>query len=152
VLNRFFAVTTTSLYEVTSDNSGPTVTKIALRGRSDVGVGETLKNGTRLAICRMLQMFVPEGSGPTSPLSTWEPRIENVNTRYWGGHTSQIIALFENESDARICFGQKNLVPCDVRWLSYTKRVLELVGEDHPYIQICHWGDLALIPEIVPTS
>ena len=97
MIHEFLAVTMTSVYHVKdgidekgNQYGGPTAQKIALRGESKVPVGGHLKNGTMLAICDQLIMYIPEGGGITS----FERKIELVNTRYWGGNSSQIVALF----------------------------------------------------------
>ena len=99
-----------------------------------------------IAVANHLRVFIPEGHGQLSPLTSVERRLEMVNTQYWGGGTSAITALFLTEDKARQCFDQSGLEPCDPRWIEDTKQVLEAIGEEHPTISICHHDNLALMP------
>lgn len=98
MLHVFYAVTLTSLYEVkdrrNSTDPSPVAKKIALKGESNIPIGSELENGTMIAITCQIQAYIPEGGGMTSI----QRRIEDVNTRYWGGHSSAIVALFTNKS------------------------------------------------------
>jgi hypothetical protein len=147
ILAQFFAVTITSIYKVVAidEHHQPYAEKIALRGKSSMPVGSKIDNGSMIAICHRLQIFIPEGHGLMSPLTSYERHIESVNTRYWGGGTTPIVALFLTEEEARQCFAEPNPEPCDKRWLDSTKKVLQMVGEDHPTITVCHYPDMALI-------
>ncbi len=111
-LERFYAVTgwqneTTSVYEAKIGGEGekPILTKIALKGGSKIAVGDQIKNGTMLWIGEFLLLFIPEGGGG------YNPRIERdavlVNTRYWGGGTSSIIALFLHQKKPWLVLSQK---------------------------------------------
>lgn len=149
VIRQFFAVTafgrTKSVYRVTgkvSRNQRPCLEKIALSGTSRAPVGVKLSDGTMIAICNQLIMYVPEGGGLTS----FERKIEMVNMRYWGFRTSPIVALFEKEEGARSCFRKRKLVPRDPRWLDETKVVLDHIGDDHPVFEVCHYPDMTLLP------
>ena len=97
-----------------------------------------------LAICKFLQLYEPEGGGGYA--GSYERRIENVNKRYWGGHTSAIVALFKNEQEAKTCFESNDLKPCDPRWLEDTKSVIEAIDKNHPVFEVCNWPDLKLLP------
>src|SRR5687767_13791381 len=103
MIDAFFAVTETSVYEVLARVSNadpyPLARKIALKGDSKVKEGYSLEGGTHLAITTQLQKYTPEGGG----ISTFERRIERVNTRYWHGHSSPVVALFLSEDEARTC-------------------------------------------------
>ena len=118
MLKEFFTVTMTSIYHVKdSDEYGcPSAVKIALNGESKFPVGTRLRGGSMLAICQYLQMYIPEGGGITS----FQRKIEAVNTRYWGGGTSPIVGLFLKLEDAKSCFGEKDLQPLDPRWQEKT--------------------------------
>lgn len=142
-LREFFAVTMTSVYQVTArgENGRPCAEKIALRGESKFPVGAKMED-PMLAVAVFLQFYIPEGGGITS----FERRLEMVNTRYWTAGTSRIVALFLDEEKALACNGQPDLVPCDPRWLGETKEVLKAIGEENPTISICHNRELALIP------
>lgn len=146
MLEQFFAVTTTSLYEViTKGKDGyPFVRKIDLHGESQIAIGQTM-TGDLLAVCKYLQFFIPEKYGLTTPMSGIERRVERVSTCYYQGKTSPVIALFLKEDKARECFASSDLQPCDPRWLENTKEVLAAIGENHPTITICHWREMALV-------
>ncbi len=102
MIHEFYAVTQTSIYKVSDqrEDGYPEIVKIALKGKSKMPVGHKLSGGPMVAICKFLILYIPEGGGITS----FERRIENVNTRYWGGNTSFIVALFKDEEGARKCF------------------------------------------------
>jgi hypothetical protein len=148
MLEKFFAVTTTSLYEVLAraENGLPCVRKVDLHGDSQIAIGQTM-SGDLLAVAKWLQFFIPEGHGWVSPMTSVERRVERVSTQWWQGKTSAIIALFLTEDKARECFASQNLQPRDPRWLKDTKEVLGAIGENHPTITICHWSDMALVAE-----
>ena len=144
-LKEFFAVTETSVYRVTMEDSLPAVaTKISLRGSSRVAVGEKF-SGPMLAICNQLITYIPEGGGLTS----FQRNIESVNTRWWTGNSSPIVALFKDEKSALECSSQKDLKPCDERCLKETIEVLRAIGESHPAFSICSYPGLRLLdPEL----
>lgn len=142
MLKEFFAVTRTSVYHVKA--GGPTATKIAVRGPSDVAVGGQLHNGTMIAVCAILVAYVPEGGGLLTPMSTFERRIENVNVRYLGGHSSPIVALFFTEEEALHCFQKENLRDCDSRFRDETRAVCDAIGDDHPDFYVCKFPGLCL--------
>ena len=77
-------------------------------------------------------------------MTSVQRQVEMVNTVYWQGKTSTVIALFLTEEKARECFASPDLKPCDPRWLENTNEVLEAIGENHPTITICHWRNMAL--------
>ena len=145
VIREFYAVTETQVYHVkdhmSTDDPAPVARKIALIGKSDVQVGSVLANGTMLAITTRLQMYVPEGGGITS----FERRIEKVNTGYWGGHSSDIVALFRSRRKATQCLGSGKLVPSDPRWLEETKKILSEIPDDHPTIYVCRHEGMTLL-------
>lgn len=146
MIHQFYAVTMTSVYFVKDrrckDNPCPFARKIALKGESKLLVGAELENGTMIAIIKQLQAYIPEGGGLTS----FQRRIEDVNTRYWGGHSSYIVALFTTKKKAMRCFAHSDLQPCDQHWIEETKQVISKIGKDHPSFEVCRWGDLALLP------
>jgi len=146
MLNEFYAVTMTSAYHVKdADEKGmPIVEKIALKTVSPTSVGQRLTGGSMVAICKSLIMYFPEKYGFTHPLAGVERKIEMVNNFYWGGCTSQIVALFKTKKDALACLKRDDLNPCDSRWVEKTQEVLEAIGNSHPVFEICHFSDLAL--------
>lgn len=145
MVHRFYAVTLTSIYRVNDrrnkDDPFPVAKKIALRGESEISVGEELQNGSMIAITTQLQAYIPEGGGMTS----FQRKIEMVNTRWWGGHSSDIVALFTTKKKAVDCFAHSDLEPCDTRWIEDTKKVVKRIGENHPSFEVCRWGRLALL-------
>jgi len=148
-LEKFYAVTKTSVYEVVAkDKDGnPYAIKIALHGKSKFGIGEKLNGGTMLAIAKSLQFFIPESHSMASPQTGFERRLEHVNTMWWRGGSSDIVALFLKKEEALSCSKESNLTKCDPRWLNQTREVLEKIGEEHPTISICHDPTLCLIKE-----
>lgn len=148
MLKKFFVVTTTSVYEV-CDKSGkgnpnPLVKKIALKGKSEIKIGDCLNGGTMVAICKFLMVYIPEKYGLVHPMSGFERRVEMINMMNWGGHTSLIVALFETKKEALACLKNEDLQPCDRRWIKQTKKVLRTIGEDHPKFEVCRYASLAL--------
>jgi hypothetical protein len=150
MIHEFLAVTKTSVYHVKDgidgegNYHGPMAQKIALKSPSNIPVGDFLRNGTMLAICHQLIMYVPEGGGITS----FQRKIEEVNTCWWGSNSSSIVALFLvdeiEERKARDCFQHHDLQPCDSRWLEDTQKVLDAIGDEHPVFYICRYPDLCL--------
>jgi len=142
MINQFFVVTMTSVYEVSCKDGNGVVTKKMLRGESEVGIGIVLPGGPMVSIGRQIIMFIPEGGGITS----FNRQLGMVNTRYWGGNTSPVVALFLTEKEAVECFNQKSVIVCDPRWLEQTKNVLTLIGDNHPVFSISNSPELALVP------
>ncbi len=147
-ISEFYAVTRTSIYHVTQTKDGEVAAiKIALKSKSKIHVGGNLckKTGSLIAICDVLQSYMPEKYGILHPLVGFERRIEYVNTVYWGAHSGSIIALFETEIEARECFKTDDAKPCDARWWNKTKKMLAAIGDNHPSFYICHEPNLKLI-------
>lgn len=143
-IREFFAVTNTSVYRLQAKGSTATATKIALHGYSNVGIGGTLEDGTRLAICRFLVMYTPRTARG----------IEAVSEMYWGGHSSWIVALFKSEAEAMACFANGDLRSCDPRWAEQTLQVVAEIGNNHPAFEVCRspkFG-LPLAVAAAPTS
>jgi hypothetical protein len=125
----------------------PLLIKIACHDKtSGVGIGESISNGTMISVGKQLILFVPEGSGLISPTSTEQREIAQVNTGYWGGCTSEVVALFDNREKAMQCSSSENLQPCDPRWKEDTIAILRAIGEDHPHCSITTYHDLRLMP------
>jgi hypothetical protein len=141
----FYAVTATSVYRVELvGKDAPKLVKIACRGESGVAVGTELSNGTMVAVCRHVQLYFPEGGGGAN--STYERRIENVNTAYWGAGTTDIVALFLREKDAMRCNEALDLVKLDPRYKHQTIETLRAIGNDHPKCSISCWEGLWIMP------
>jgi hypothetical protein len=147
-LQVFYAVTMTSVYRVVGHGEdAPYLEKIALRDSSStVGISTKVSNGTMVSIGENLNLFVPEGSGRTSPMSTVEREIARVNTSYWGGHTSKVVALFLDGAEALACNAQEELIANDSRWRAQTIEVLRAIGDNHMYFSITAWNNLWLLP------
>lgn len=147
VLPEFFAVTLTSLYRVRHAGAADAeVVKIALRGKSSIAVGERLNTSPMMvAVCQSLQMFIPERYGLMHPLAGIQREVAMVNTRYWGGCSSAIVALFFDEKDARTCLASDALVAADLRWVDSTRAVLAAIGDNHPSFTISHFPSLELL-------
>lgn len=149
VIHEFYAVTSNenggSIYKVSDtpdDTYGhATATKIALHGKSSVQVGGKF-GSSMIAVCKCLIAYIPEGGGITS----FARQIEDVNTRYWGGNTSLIVALFHDLESSTKCFGSADLVPCDPRWLTETEAVIKAIGDEHTFFSVSHCPDLRLLP------
>ena len=143
-LRSFYAVTETSVYFVkdrrSASDPSPVAIKIALKGESRIAIGTELQNGTMIAITTQLQAYIPEGGGITS----FERKIEKVNSQWWGGHSSAIIALFTSKKKAMDCFNAPDLIRCDPRWIEDTKTVTEKIGEDHRAFEVCRHPGLCL--------
>jgi hypothetical protein len=146
MMHRFYAVTLTSIYLVCDkDGRGrPYAEKIALRGESDVAVGRKLGQGTMLAICKFILLYVPESES----VNSIKRGLEREDVRYWGDHSSPIVGLFKYKKDALRCFNHTDAIRCDSRWLDSTLSVLEEIGEEHPAFTICNHGDLAMFPSV----
>jgi len=144
MLDHFFAVTITSIYEIFArgrDNR-PVVQKIALDGPSVFSIGQELETGTMVAIGKMIINYIPEGGGLTS----FERRVESVNTCYFTSNTSRVVALFLTYDEAKECFRHKDRTPGDKRWLAQTRAVIEAIGPDHPIFYICEQPTFRLLP------
>lgn len=136
-LKEFFAVTQTSVYHIKDDVDGrPEVKKIAVSGESAIAVGAVLKNGYMVSVGEQIIVFVPEGHSWMSAATSFVRDLGDVNTQWWGGGTSSVIALFLNESEAMQCHRSPNLQTCDPRWLERTKEVLRAIGKEHPVFSI----------------
>jgi len=146
-LEEFFAVTIYSVWKANLKNS-PYLEKMAGKNNDEYPVGTRFEGGSSimLAVAKHLQLYYPEVHSMLSPQTKCERRLEYVNRMWWCGGTSLIIALFLKKEEAMDCYQQKDLIPCDERWLTQTREVLKLIGEDHPVATVCHWPDLSLIP------
>lgn len=136
---KFFAVTTTSVYSVTDerdDQGYPIVQKIAIKKgkNSKIPIGGRLKNGRLVGI--QADGIVLYDEDHPRPGRRQDP--EGVNTAFWGGHTSPVVALFLKEDEARTCLNSKDLEKCDPRWEIQTKKVLSLIKDDHPVLVVSH--------------
>jgi len=149
-LEEFWAVTQTSVYHVsmkTREHDWPTVKKVACKGGSEVGVGGCLKHGHFVGISKIGIILYEEDfkwwSGrPRDESGCPRPqRLEEVNTRFWGGSTSPVSGLFFTEVDARGCLDG---TLSEEETKQHTLRVLEVIGEYHPVFTIARSPGLAL--------
>lgn len=149
MLSEFFAVTETSIYQVRvkGENGYPSAVKIALRGKSRCGVGQSLGSGTMIAVGRQIISYIPEKHPAVSQLTGIERNPNLINTGYWRGYTSSVVALFLEEKRAIECFNAPNPEPCDPRWIVETRQVLDAIGDNHPVFYV-PTDKLALLPPI----
>lgn len=151
-LPAFYAVTVTSLYraDIYGEDEAPKITKIGLRNGKDskIAEGRVLSNGTMLAVCRRLVLFVPEGGGQ----GTFQRELAEVNSNYWGANTSEIVGLFLDENTARLCHKDNNLVYCDPRYLPKTIETLQAIGLDHPKCSISTGQSDSFIKPLMPLA
>ncbi|MBI1971315.1 MAG: hypothetical protein HYS52_00485 [Candidatus Wildermuthbacteria bacterium] len=146
MLEEFWVVTKTSIYHVVSKgpDGHPAARKIALRGISEIPVGDKLEGGTMIGICTFLLAFIDEKYGWLSPLTGFEREPGEVSKQWWGERTSPIVGLFLSEDEARKCFEEKNLRPRDPRWIEQTKTVVQAIGNEHPAFVISQTKGLRL--------
>jgi hypothetical protein len=141
-LDRFFAVTKTSTYRVESEkgeNRDPIVEKIALRGESRVQIGGRLHNGDFVGIMKGgLVLYIED-----HPKDGRIQKPEEVNTAFWGGHTSPIIGLFLELEEAMACHNSENLEICDSRWRKETEETLRAIGNNHPVFILSVWDPIS---------
>ncbi|MCK5212140.1 hypothetical protein KAJ89_05550 [Candidatus Parcubacteria bacterium] len=128
----FFAVTTTSLYRVSDErdkeSSFPIVEKIAIKPgkKSGVSVGTRLKNGHLIGVTPKGIILYDEDH----PRSGQRQKPEMVNTAFWGGHTSPIVALFIDKNEAIACLNAKNTIdPSD--WVRKTDETLKAISNSN---------------------
>ena len=155
MIHEFFAVTVSGSLYCVRDNcrtSHPSIRKIAENKKGEIAIGTELDCGTMIAVCKQIQSFIPEGHSMLSPMTTFERNIENVNTRWWRGHTSDIIALFRKRRHALKCLNSYEPDYCDQRWTTETAKVLRVIGENHPTFVVCRSGRLALPLALLPAS
>lgn len=127
MIHEFYAVTKTSVYKVTDkkdENGHPIVEKIALNGESNIPVDDRLDCTYAVGIMNWLQGYIP---GVRS-----ERRPDMRNTRYWTGNLSPITALFTRKDLALKCLKEPDRHTYDLRWEDESRRILNLIGEDHP--------------------
>ncbi|MFA5173097.1 MAG: hypothetical protein WC435_01685 [Candidatus Paceibacterota bacterium] len=153
-IQKFFAVTVvTSIFEVTA--LGPfraSCIKHAQMEEGQIPLGTDLCRGGMIAICDCLLGYIPDAHGPISSSTSFERKIELVNTLWWKGNSSNIAALFTAEEEALACILYNDLQPCDPRFLESTKRVLDEIGDNHPSFYICHSPGLRLSIFDVPAA
>ncbi len=134
-----YVVTYHSLYLVTdqNENGRPSAEKIeGLPSKHTPPEGYRLRGGTVLAIGNRIIAYTPGRNGNGR-------EIEKISRDDWGDYTSSIIGLFKKLEDARKCLHSDNKKPHDERWLLSTRAVLKEIGENNPWIEVCHHNHLA---------
>jgi len=128
-LERFFAVTETSVYKIEALNGRAVATKTHLRpGKTSTrGANQMLYGNWKAFIGRCIVMAVSE------------------NER--GDITSSIVALFLRADAAAGCFNVPNPEPCDPRWRTETIETLKAIGSKHPAFVISTDSSFQLVPE-----
>ncbi len=134
ILHEFFAVTQTSVYRVSDErgeNNWPIVEKIALKEESKLPVGGRLQDGYLVGVMggRLSGIVLYDQDHPR-PGSVQPP--EMVNTAFYGGGTSRLVALFLEKEAAIKCHNSENPQPLDPRWRKQTNEVLSAIGDSHP--------------------
>lgn len=148
MITQFFVVTTTSVYRLEGSRAyHSSATKIAIRGKSKLPVGTNLGGDAHymIGIGWQLQSFAPEKYGWLHPMTGMQRDFEQVNTVYWGANSSAIVAMFENEAEAAQCLMSADLKPRDPRWIESTRRILGLIGDNHPSFFVSHSKDFGLL-------
>lgn len=115
MIEKFYGITLShdssskSLYEVRLENNEVVLQKVALEGESSIAVGGTLDLGNHLGIMYEGGMQRYDGWGGH--------RVDTVNTRYWGGGTTGLVALFIDKEKALNCFRSSDLTRWDKRFI-----------------------------------
>ena len=143
MIERFWVVTTTSVYQVETfrKTNRACATKIAGPVDSCIPVGKELRGGSMIAIGHTIQAYTPGGTYPVR-------RFEDLSDKYRGEHSSSIVALFLDEESARLCHDCGSTTRCDPRWHAETREALEEIGDEHPTFYICRGPLHALFPPV----
>ncbi|MDE2096095.1 MAG: hypothetical protein KGL39_02510 [Patescibacteria group bacterium] len=128
-LRTFFVVTMTSIYQVKHLGGRAAATKIAIGKEtpSSIAVGETLPNGTHIAIGERVSTYTPKPD---------ERHLELLARKYVGSETSAVVGLFLSKKRAEACFRWADRKFYDLRWMRETNKVLGIIGEDHPTVYV----------------
>lgn len=150
-LLEFYGVTLSgSAYraKIGGDGKVPALIKIAEKKdvQKSISIGNQIDNGSMIAIGQFLLLFTPEKYGLAHQLTGVEREAAEVNTFYWGGGTSRVVALFLKEGDALKCLESENLQFSDSRWHQETIETLRAVGTEHPYCSISTVHNFWLMP------
>jgi hypothetical protein len=111
MLEEFFAVTQTSVYQIQAEKDGkPSLVKIALREKSKVSVGGNLntETGDMVSVGKQIIVYIPEKYGMMHPLCGFERNISKINYCFWKGNTSYITALFKLKKKRWRAFPNQN--------------------------------------------
>lgn len=132
-LERFFAVTATSLYVAISSDGRetgrpPVLEKLALRE----GATSKVKVGAKYA--GWDEPFFRIRKGFFQLCCGWEDSHHEAYT------PTKVVALFLNEDEARECLKIQDSCPLDPRWHKQTLEALRAIGHDHPTFRVC-WDD-----------
>ena len=128
-LQMFFVVTMDSIYQVRHLGDRAVAKKIVCKKMTpnSIPVGETLPNGTHVAIGEQITAYRPKID---------ERRFELLTKKHLGGQTSVIVGLFFSKQRAEACFRWEDKTFYDARWMCETNKVLSAIGEDHPTVYI----------------
>ncbi len=151
MLNRFFAVTATSLYLVQGHQPNrSTAQKVVMREPSRTPQGSMLGSNhyAMIGIGFSLVAYTPE-QYPSAHSMTREQRdYMQVAEEFKGPHSSPIVALFVWEVDAIKCLACESRKSPDSRWLDSTRHVIaEIEKNDAFYVHHSRqWGLLERVP------
>lgn len=133
MLKRFFAVTVSgSLYEIsdkTNERNWPTVRKVSGPTNPNMQTGTCLRNGKLVGISDL-------GICLFDPTPREGRNFELMNTSYWGGSTSGIVALFLERSSAEACITSSERTLLSEKYMDCTRSTLQNIGNDHPVFVI----------------
>jgi hypothetical protein len=136
LIREFFAVTRTSIYQVSRDEADAvTVKKIKLHDgkHSAAPVGISLKRDAFLAVTHGRGLFFYHDGGvdvQSAKPPGHGPLAEEVNPNFWQNGTSSVIALFLKEEDANRCLASGVMNIRDVQWRNCTEAVLRAINGD----------------------
>ena len=146
MLKKFFAVTLTSIYSVTSDTGRggwPEITKLAYNCTGGEPY-DTKYCGPLVSVGRNIVTYSPIIDEEGHPVRN----IDDIPQSYWFQHTSLVVALFIKEEEARDCFQEKNLKSLDSRWCRNTRDVLSEIESTHPTFTLPRTLKFALVDDI----
>jgi hypothetical protein len=131
-VNKFYAVTLTSIYRVTwKKGYRPEAKKIELYRESYRSVGTNLDEGEFLGISPIqLVTYNNINNRDDGP----NPRVppESVAKMDWRCWTSTLIALFLRKREAQKCARKKSWTNLDRRWIKQTRETARAIGPNHP--------------------
>lgn len=113
MINEFFVVTRTSIYQVLYDEKIGRVTleKVYLKSESVILVGFKM-----------------------SP--RWSQIVIGRSIFWDDWNTSPVAGLFGTLEEAKQCIESENLVDNDPRWKLQTRAILDSIGDNHPTFKI----------------
>jgi hypothetical protein len=147
MLKQFFVVTGRSLYlAAMTEAGGPYLEKLAGTG-NEVPIGHRFDGGEFLALTGPRGAFpYNEDYSPFRGKPARPQRPEDVNTAYWRGGTSPIVALFLTREQADACYATSDRQSPDPRWVQETRDTLDSITDEHPCFIISQHSTLMLLP------